>query len=96
MSGALATLMTISSICGALVTIIGFLSLILKLPTKWVKKATTEHVNALIDEKLKAHKNNMDEQLKEIKDLIQRLSDDLGADREATRAALRHSITYIY
>lgn len=90
------TLLTISAVCGAIVTIIGFLSVIFKLPAKWVKKATSEHVNALIDEKLTPHKESFETQLNDIKTLLSNLSIDFEADREATRAALRHSITYIY
>lgn len=77
-------------------TILGFLSLILKLPKKLFLKATEDHVNSLIDSRLNSYKDSTDQQLKEIKNLIQQISSDLNSDREATRAALRHSITYIY
>ena len=89
MDNALTILLMISSGCGAVITIAGFIGVLFKLPMKWLKKNMTEYMTALVDEKLENHKTVINNQFEEIKDILK-------LDKEATMAELRHSITYIY
>ncbi len=78
-------LLTISSICGAIVTILGLLTLLCKWPAKWIRKESRENVEKIVGE-----------QLKEIKEELAGLTKTEGTDEEATKAMLRHEITEIY
>ena len=64
MSTIIAILTTISTVCGALVTIIGFLTLILKKPKKWIQNITQEECAKKYKE-LKCYVNQTDEEIRE-------------------------------
>lgn len=85
MSDMSSILMMASSVCGAIVTILGAVSLIFKLPAKAVKKASQEYVQKMIDEKLVV-----------ITDVLKELKEDTKEQKEATKAGLRHDITTIH
>lgn len=77
----LTILTSIGGTCGALVTIVGFISLILKKPKDWIKKIALE-----------AHEEQMKEVVKSLKNIEQKLN----AHKNADICSLRHEITSIY
>lgn len=52
---------------------------------KWFKKSYKEHTEQIVADKVE-----------EVKTLLVDLKADIEKDQEATRASLRHEITYIY
>lgn len=77
----LAILTSIGGICGTLVTIIGFISLVLKKPKAWIKKIALETHN---------------EQMKEVIESLKNIEQKLDAHKNADICSLRHEITSIY
>lgn len=77
----LTILTTIGGICGTLVTITGFMTLILKKPKAWIKKIVID-----------THNEQMDETVK----LLKRIENRLTEQQQADICTLRHSITSIY
>lgn len=75
----------IGSVCSAIIVIGTFIGVIFKLPMKWFKKSYKEHTEQIVTEKVE-----------EVKTLLVGLKADIEKDQEATRASLRHEITYIY
>lgn len=75
----------IGSVCSAIIVIGTFIGVIFKLPMKWFKKSYKEHTEQIVTEKVE-----------EVKTLLAGLKADIEKDQEATRASLRHEITYIY
>lgn len=78
-------LQIIGSVCSTIIVIITVLGYVFKWPVRIVKKYYEEHTKDIIDAKVN-----------EIKEMIQKLTDSEEVNEEATRASLRHSITYIY
>lgn len=74
-------LTTIGGVCGSVVTIIGFFTLILKKPKSWIKKIAVD-----------VHK----EQMKEVTILLKKIENNLEGQQKADICSLRHSITDIY
>lgn len=72
---------TIGGVCGALVTITGFITLILKKPKSWIKKIAKETYN---------------EEIKEMIDLLKNIENKLESQQKADVCSLRHAITNIY
>lgn len=79
------TLQIIGSVCSTIIVIMTVLGGVFKWPVRIVKKYYEEHTKDIIDAKVN-----------EIKEMIQKLTDSEEVNEEATRASLRHSITYIY
>ena len=79
------TLQIIGAVCSAIIAIMTVLGSVFKWPARIVKKYYEEHTKDIIDAKVN-----------EIKEMIQKLNDSEIVNEEATRASLRHSITYIY
>ena len=77
----LTILTTIGGICGSIVTIIGFLSIILKKPKSWIQKIAIDVHN---------------EQMKEVTILLKKIENRLEDQQKADICSLRHSITDIY
>lgn len=75
----------IGSVCSAVIVIGTLIGIIFKLPMKWFKKSYKEHTEQIVTEKVE-----------EVKTLLVDLKSDIEKDQEATRASLRHEITYIY
>lgn len=75
----------IGSVCSAIIVIGTFIGIIFKLPMKWFKKSYEAHT-----------KNIVEETMVEIKTLLEDMKKELEKDQEATKASLRHEITYIY
>lgn len=75
----------IGSVCSAIIVIGTFIGIIFKLPMKWFKKSYKEHTEQIVTEKVE-----------EVKTLLTGLKADIEKNQEATRASLRHEITYIY
>lgn len=75
----------IGSVCSAIIVIGTLIGVIFKLPMKWFKKSYKEHTEQIVTEKIE-----------EVKTLLVGLKADIEKDQEATRASLRHEITYIY
>lgn len=72
---------TIGGICGALVTIMGFLTLLLKKPKEWIKKIA-----------LDTHNEHMDETI----ELLKKINSNLEEQKKTDLALLRHEITSLY
>lgn len=81
MENIISILLTISGVCGALITISGFAALIVKKPKNLIK-------NLIIDIQT--------EHDKEIKKLLEEINDKVAINKDGTLASLRHSITDIY
>ena len=75
----------IGSVCSAVIVIGTLIGVIFKLPMKWFKKSYKEHTEQIVTDKVE-----------EVKTLLVDLKADIEKDQEATRASLRHEITYIY
>lgn len=75
----------IGSVCSAIIVIGTLIGVIFKLPMKWFKKSYKEHTEQIVTDKVE-----------EVKTLLVNLKADIEKDQEATRASLRHEITYIY
>lgn len=75
----------IGSVCSAIIVIGTLIGIIFKLPMKWFKKSYKEHTEQIVTNKVE-----------EVKTLLVDLKADIEKDQEATRASLRHEITYIY
>lgn len=75
----------IGSVCSAIIVIGTLIGIIFKLPMKWFKKIYKEHTEQIVTNKVE-----------EVKILLVGLKADIEKDQEATRASLRHEITYIY
>ncbi len=75
----------IGSVCSAIIVIGTLIGVIFKLPMKWFKKSYKEHTEQIVTDKVE-----------EVKTLLVDLKADIEKDQEATRASLRHEITYIY
>lgn len=75
----------IGSVCSAIIVIGTLIGIIFKLPMKWFKKSYKEHTEQIVTDKVE-----------EVKTLLVGLKSDIEKDQEATRASLRHEITYIY
>ena len=89
-------MLKVAGICGGIVTILGFLSLILKGPKTLVKKMVTEYGNELIKEQIEKNDEMMRKQFDSIKELLQEINEEQTKNKEALLASLRHSITKIY
>lgn len=81
MTEIISLLLTISGVCGAIVTIAGCLTLLAKKPKKWIQSLIKE--------------TELDSQ-KEIKDLLKNIDAKIADNKDGTLASLRHSITDIY
>lgn len=79
------TLLTISSVCGAITTIVGFSTVMLKKPKQLVKK----WIDGICTEQLKNLKDDYKEQIDELLKRIQKFE-------ESERTRLGHSIMTIY
>lgn len=77
----LTILTTIGGICGTLVTITGFITLMLKKPKAWIKKIVIDTHN---------------EQMSETIGLLKKIEARLTEQQQADICTLRHSITSIY
>lgn len=75
----------IGSVCSAIIVIGTLIGVIFKLPIKWFKKSYKEYTEQIVTDKVE-----------EVKTLLVDLKADIEKDQEATRASLRHEITYIY
>lgn len=75
----------IGSVCSAIIVIGTLIGVIFKLPMKWFKKSYKEYTEQIVTDKVE-----------EVKTLLVDLKADIEKDQEATRASLRHEITYIY
>lgn len=75
----------IGSACSAIIVIGTLIGIIFKLPMKWFKKSYKEHTEQIVTEKIE-----------EVKTLLDGLKTNIEKDQEATKASLRHEITYIY
>ena len=84
------------SVCAAIMAIFTFIAFIFKLPVKWIKKYFDTNLNKIIEEKIKESEEKTNQQFRETKNMIQCQIEQDSKDREAMRASLRHSITYIY
>lgn len=74
-------LKVIATACGALVTIITFLTLVFSKPKKWLKDTI---------------KTAIQEEHREIKQEMYKLKEEIRINKEASQAALRYEITEIY
>ena len=99
----IAILKTISAICGACVTIIGFISLILKKPKKWISdmaqkecEIKSKELKKYINEKVQKTNQKHDEDISEIKNGINEIKSKLNDKDRTDLATLRHEITTIY
>lgn len=81
MTEIISLLLTISGVCGAIVTIIGCATLLAKKPKKWIQNLIRE--------------TELDSQ-KEIKNLLKNIDAKIADNKDGTLASLRHSITDIY
>lgn len=75
----------IGSVCSAIIVIGTFLSIVFKLPFKWLRKAYEQHTEKIINEKVG-----------EVTAILNEMKEDGKKNEEATKASLRHAITYIY
>lgn len=75
----------IGSVCSAIIVIGTLIGIIFKLPMKWFKKSYKENTEQIVTDKVE-----------EVKTLLVDLKTNIEKDQEATRASLRHEITYIY
>lgn len=71
----------VSGVCGAIVTISGFITLLCKKPKEWIKNATKEVV---------------DESAKKTQNMLKEIDEKVAVNKDGTLASLRHSITDIY
>lgn len=85
MDKAIQVITVIGSVCSAIIVIGTLIGIIFKLPMKWFKKSYKEHTEQIVTDKVE-----------EVKALLVGLKSDIEKDQEATRASLRHEITYIY
>lgn len=76
-----AVLLSISGVCGAIMTIAGFITFVLKKPKEMIKNIAAE-----------AQK----EENKEIKELLESINEKIDSNKEGTLACLRHEITELY
>ena len=81
MNEIITVLLTISGVCGALITISGFVALIAKKPKNWIKNLIKEA---------------QAEYTKEIKKLLEEINEKVAINKNGELASLRHSITDIY
>lgn len=72
---------TIGAVCGAIVTVVGFFTLIMKKPKKWIQDIA---------------KQQYENEIKEVKELLKGIDEQLQDQKKATICSLRHSITGIY
>lgn len=72
---------TIGGICGAIITIVTFVTLMCKKPKQWLQKIIKEEIN---------------NENQEIKNLLANIDKKIETNKEASLAALRHEITSIY
>lgn len=72
---------SIGGVCGAIVTIIGFFTLIAKRPKNWIKKIAED-----------VHNDNMSS----IVESLQKIEKGLELNDQSTLCILRHSITNLY
>lgn len=77
----LAILSTIGGACGAIVTIAGFISLVLKKPKAWIEKTVIDVHN---------------EQMVEVTELLKTINDNIEEQKRSDLALLRHEITSLY
>lgn len=84
-----ALIQTFGAVCSALLVIGTIIATIFKLPAKFLKKMYTEHVEKIVDEKVA-------EVTKMLETIKTESEDNRAKISEATKASLRHSITYIY
>lgn len=73
------------SVCSAIIVIGTFISIVFKLPIKWLKKNYEAHTKEIVDTKCD-----------EIMKVLNEMKENSKKDEEATKASLRHEITYIY
>ena len=73
------------SVCSAIIVIGTFISIIFKLPMKWFKKSYEQHTEIIVNKKVD-----------EVKTILNEMKNDSKRNEEATKASLRHAITYIY
>lgn len=81
MTSLVAILLSISGVCGAIMTIAGFITFVLKKPKEMIKSIAAE-----------AQK----EENKEIKELLESINEKIDSNKEGTLACLRHEITELY
>lgn len=81
MTSLVAILLSISGVCGAIMTIAGFIAFVLKKPKEMIKNIAAE-----------AQK----EENKEIKELLESINEKIDSNKEGTLACLRHEITELY
>mgnify|MGYP006903479942 FL=1 len=81
MTSFVAILLSISGVCGAIMTIAGFITFVLKKPKEMIKSIAAE-----------AQK----EENKEIKELLESINEKIDSNKEGTLACLRHEITELY
>lgn len=81
MTSLVAILLSISGICGAIMTIAGFITFVLKKPKEIIKNIAAE-----------AQKKEN----KEIKELLESINKKIDSNKEGTLACLRHEITELY
>lgn len=74
-------LLSIGGVCGAIMTIAGFIAFVLKKPKEMIKNIAAE-----------AQK----EENKEIKELLESINEKIDSNKEGTLACLRHEITELY
>lgn len=77
----LTILTTIGGICGTLVTIIGFFTLILKKPKEWIKRIALDTHN---------------EHMKDVTELLNQINENTEKQKKINLALLRHEITALY
>lgn len=75
----------IGSVCSALIVLGTFISIVFKLPMKWFKKSYEEHTEKIVTEKVN-----------EVKSILNDMTEAGKKNEEATKASIRHEITYIY
>ena len=74
-------LTAIGGACGAVITIIGFITLLMKKPKEWIKTVAQETYKA---------------ETKEIMECLKDIKERLDIQQKADVSSLRHSITRIY
>lgn len=90
------TLMTVSSVCGAIVTIIGLFTLLFKKPWENIKKQSHDNTSKIVESQIGQEKIVVDGLLKEMQDSVQALTNLVELDQKCLRGVLRHEITGIY
>ena len=81
----ISTITLIGSVCSAIIVIGTFLAIIFKLPMKWFKKSYEEHIGKIVTDKVN-----------EVMKILNEMKVAGEKNEEATKASLRHEITYIY